>query len=81
MLFRSMCLEGGYAVDAIAEAVKAVLLELAGFTRSNPSEIARRARPKKVLYTLKRSINVQRQYWKTLAEPLQIEFADETLRI
>ncbi len=76
-----LTLEGGYAVDAIGESVKAVLLELADLTRSNPAEIASEARPKKVLYALKRSVKVQRQYWKSLAEPLQIVFANETLRI
>ena len=76
-----LSLEGGYCVDAIGEAVKAVLLELAGITCSKPSDLACQARPKKVLYALKRSVNVQRQYWKTLAKPLQIQFANETLRI
>ena len=76
-----LSLEGGYCVDAVGDAVKSVLLELAGVTRCNPSDLARKARPKKVLYALKRSVNVQRQYWKTLSEPLQIEFDDETLRI
>jgi acetoin utilization deacetylase AcuC-like enzyme len=76
-----LSLEGGYAVDAVGESVKAVLLELAGLTRSNPLDLIKQARPKKVLYALKRSINVQRQYWKTLTDPLQIQFVDETLRI
>jgi acetoin utilization deacetylase AcuC-like enzyme len=76
-----LSLEGGYAVEAVGEAVEAVLLELAGLTCSSPSDLARQAKPKKVLYALKRSINVQRQYWKTLADPLQIQFANETLRI
>ncbi len=76
-----LALEGGYAVDVIGESVKAVLLEMADLTTTSPTELARQARPKKVLYALKRSVNVQRQYWKSLAEPLQIQFTTETLRI
>ena len=76
-----LCLEGGYCVGAIGEAVKAVLMELAGHTCCNPLDLARQARPKKVLYALKRSVKVQRHYWKALADPLQIEFSNETLRI
>ncbi len=76
-----LALEGGYAVDVIGEATRAVLMELADLTRSNPSIIAGQARPKKVLYALKRSVKVQRHYWKSLTEPLHIEFANKTLRI
>ncbi|KPJ78333.1 MAG: histone deacetylase [Deltaproteobacteria bacterium SG8_13] len=76
-----LALEGGYCVDAIGESVKAVLMELADFTFCSPSELAAQARPKKVLYALKRSVKVQRHYWKSLAEPLQIQFTNETLRI
>ena len=76
-----LCLEGGYCVDVLGDAVKAVLMELAGLTRCNLSDLAQQARPKKVLYALKRCVNVHRQYWKALADPLQIQFANETLRI
>ena len=76
-----LTLEGGYAVDVIGESVRAVLMELAGLTRCNLTDLACQARPKKVLYALKRSVNVQRHYWKSLAKPLHIRFANETLRI
>ena len=76
-----LTLEGGYAVDVIGESVRAVLMELAGLTRCNLTDLACQARPKKVLYALKRSVNVQRHYWKSLAKPLRIRFANETLRI
>ncbi len=76
-----LCLEGGYCIDAIGEAVKAVLMELAGLTCCNLPDVVDQARPKKVLYALKRSVNVQRQYWKALADPLRIQFSNQTLRI
>ncbi len=76
-----LALEGGYAVDVIGESVWAVLMELAGLTTSNASDLICMANRKKVLYALKRSVKVQRHYWKSLVEPLQIQFADETLRI
>ena len=76
-----LALEGGYAVDVIGEAVKAVLLELADLTTSNRQEIVRLADAKKILYALKRGVNVQRHYWKSLAAPLDIALADTALRI
>ena len=76
-----LSLEGGYCIDAIGEVVKAVLMELAGLTCCHLPDMVDQARPKKVLYALKRSVNVQRQYWKALADPLLIQFSDKTLRI
>ena len=76
-----LALEGGYCVDAIGEAVWAVLMELAGLSTSRCSDLIDQANSKKVLYALKRSVNVQRQYWNSLKEPLVIPFTDQTLRI
>jgi acetoin utilization deacetylase AcuC-like enzyme len=61
-----LCLEGGYNIPALTDSVKAVLLELADITHCSVSEIASRAKQRKVDYALKRCGYVHRQFWKNL---------------
>ncbi len=62
-----LVLEGGYNLDALRESVKAVLLELREAQRTNPQELMASAEAKKLQATLKRTIQVQRRFWKCLA--------------
>lgn len=59
-----LTLEGGYNVKALADSVKAVLKELSDITVSQVSEMAARARKRKLDYALHRSMHVHRQFWK-----------------
>jgi acetoin utilization deacetylase AcuC-like enzyme len=61
-----LVLEGGYAANALAESVRAVLAEMSGITYSRPKVLAERANPKKLNYAIKRSTHVHRPFWKFL---------------
>jgi acetoin utilization deacetylase AcuC-like enzyme len=76
-----MVLEGGYDIRTIGDNVKAVLDELSGKTKCRVSELADSASAKKVHYTLKRSVNVHRRYWKCLSHPLDIRCANKSFQI
>ena len=67
-----LVLEGGYDISSIGAAVTAVVQELSGGSLGCNAALAAKARPKKVLYALKRSIKVHRRFWKCLAEPVEI---------
>ena len=56
-------LEGGYNCDALSEAVKAVLKEMAGITCCDVSAMAAKANKKKVDYVVRRCIDVHRHVW------------------
>ena len=76
-----LVLEGGYDVHTIGESVEAVLNELSGATQTAVADIAAAANPKKVIYALKRVMNVQRRYWKSLAPPLIVNSSGRTVCI
>lgn len=59
-----LSLEGGYNLTALGASVKAVLRELAGFTNCSPPEMAARAARRKLKYAMKRSLYVQREFWR-----------------
>lgn len=77
----ALVLEGGYDVHTIGDSVKAVLDELSGATVSAVADIAATANPKKVIYALKRVVNVQRRYWKNLSRPLTADCFGRTVHI
>ncbi len=76
-----LVLEGGYDVRTIGDNVMAVLDELSGKTTCRVAELADVANSKKVLYALKRSVNVHRRYWKCLSRPLEIRCAEKRFQI
>jgi acetoin utilization deacetylase AcuC-like enzyme len=76
-----LVLEGGYDVDTIGDSVEAVLRELCGVSVSAVTDIAATANPKKVLYALKRVVNVHRRYWKSLHNTVTIECSGKTIHI
>jgi len=57
------CLEGGYHLDGLSEAVKAVLKEMAGITCCDVSAVAAKADKKKVDYVVRRCIDVHSYRW------------------
>jgi acetoin utilization deacetylase AcuC-like enzyme len=77
----ALVLEGGYDVHTIGDSVKAVLDELTGATISAVADIAATANPKKVIYALKRVVNVQRRYWKNLSKPITVDCSGRTVQI
>jgi acetoin utilization deacetylase AcuC-like enzyme len=62
-----LALEGGYNAETIGGCVKAVLNELSDTTHCRPEAMAASANRKKLAYALRRSVNVQRHYWKCYA--------------
>jgi acetoin utilization deacetylase AcuC-like enzyme len=77
----ALVLEGGYDVHTIGDSVKAVLDELSGATMHKVADMAATANPKKVVYALKRVVNVQRRYWKNLSRPMKIDCSGRTVHI
>ncbi len=61
-----LTLEGGYHLAALTESVKAVLLEMAGITHTDPEEMAASANPRKVAYAILRCSHVHGRFWKSL---------------
>ncbi len=76
-----LVLEGGYDVHTIGDSVAAVLKELSGATKTAVADMAATANSKQVIYALKRVMNVQRRYWKSLAPPLIVYSSGRTVCI
>jgi acetoin utilization deacetylase AcuC-like enzyme len=62
-----LSLEGGYDPAALAESVRAVLLELAGFRVTDVSEVMRTAKKRKLSYVVQRVSYAHRAYWRCFA--------------
>lgn len=62
-----LCLEGGYATDALADSVAAVIRELSGDSVSGIGQMATRADGRKIDHALRRLAHVQGAFWKGLA--------------
>jgi len=58
-----MSLEGGYNCEALSEAVKAVLKEMAGITCCDVNAMAAKADKKKMAYVVRRCIDVHKHSW------------------
>ena len=61
-----LCLEGGYALDALTESVRAVLCELTETTVSSVADLVAGAAHRKIDFALARSFHVHQQYWRCL---------------
>jgi len=59
-------LEGGYNPAALAESIRAVLLELADLTRHDPQRTMAGASAKRIAYAERRVTHVHGRLWKTL---------------
>jgi acetoin utilization deacetylase AcuC-like enzyme/nucleotide-binding universal stress UspA family protein len=63
-----LTLEGGYHLKELAASVQAVLCELTDLTMTSVSEMAAKARRKKVNYAIKRCVHVHRHFWSSLQD-------------
>jgi acetoin utilization deacetylase AcuC-like enzyme len=61
-----MCLEGGYATDALADSVAAVLMEMSGATTCRLEQLTGKASAKKIDHAVKRLIHMQGPFWRGL---------------
>jgi len=61
-----MALEGGYHVQGQRDSVKAVLKELAGVTRTVPSDLMKTADKKMVERAISPVLDIHRTHWKSL---------------
>jgi acetoin utilization deacetylase AcuC-like enzyme len=66
-----MTLEGGYNLDALRDSVKAVLLELAGLTKTNTAKILAAADGRKIRRVLRKAWRVHQRDWPCLAASLE----------
>lgn len=71
-----LALEGGYDLTALRESVRAVLLELAGATRTGAGDFLLDYDREGVHHVVRRVRRVHRNFWKSLSAPDVEEFAD-----
>ncbi len=66
-----LTLEGGYNLEALQDSVKAVLLELAGVTKTEIAGILATANLRKIRRVLGKSWRIHKRYWPLLAASLE----------
>jgi acetoin utilization deacetylase AcuC-like enzyme len=66
-----MTLEGGYHLEALRDSVKAVLLELAGMTKTDTAKILAEAERRKIRQVLRKAWRVHQKRWPCLAAYLE----------
>jgi acetoin utilization deacetylase AcuC-like enzyme len=65
-----MTLEGGYNLEALRDSVKAVLLELAGITRTDTATLLATLDGRKIRRVLRKAWRVHQRHWPCLAASL-----------
>jgi acetoin utilization deacetylase AcuC-like enzyme len=66
-----MTLEGGYNLEALRDSVKAVLLELAGVTKTDTTEILATTDRRKIRRVLGKAWRIHRRHWPSLAVSME----------
>jgi len=66
-----LTLEGGYNLEALRGSVKAVLLELAGVTKTDSARILATANLRKIRRVFRKAWRVHKRYWPSLAASLE----------
>ena len=65
-----LTLEGGYHLEALRDSVKAVLLELAGVTKTDSARMSATADMRKIRRVFRKAWRVHKTYWPSLAASL-----------
>ena len=66
-----MTLEGGYNLEALRDSVKAVLLELAGVTKTDTAEILATADKRKIGRVLGKAWRIHKRHWPSLSVSIE----------